>query len=59
MLPDTSGLAELAVPILVWALATVEPIAKSTISGSVEIQCRLNVLVFVVIPVLSKKLANT
>ena len=43
-LPDASGVTELAVPILVWALASVEV----TASSSVQIQSRPNVLVVVV-----------
>ena len=56
MLPDASGFTDWAVPILVWAFATVEPIAKTISSGSVEIQSRPNVLVFVLITLLHKKL---
>ena len=56
MLLDASGFTDWAVPILVWAFATVEPIAKTTRSGTVEIQSRPNVLVFVLMPLLPKKL---
>jgi hypothetical protein len=38
----------LAVPIRVWALAAVEPIAKATTSGSAEIQRPPNFPVFVI-----------
>ena len=54
MLPDASGFTELAVPILVWAFATVELIAKSNTSGSAEMQSRPNVLVLVLIALLPK-----
>jgi hypothetical protein len=46
MLPDASGCTEVADPI-VWAFATVEPIAMNTTSGTAEIESRPNVLVFV------------
>ena len=54
MLPDASGFTELAVPILVWAFATVAVIAKSNTSGSAEMQSRPNVLVLVLIALLPK-----
>ena len=53
MLPDASGVTELAVPILVWALATIGA-AKNTTSDSAEIQCRPSVLVIVVTTFLLK-----
>lgn len=57
-LPEASGFTELAVPILVWAFATVEAIAKSTISGSAEMESRPNVLMFVLMALLPKKLTK-
>jgi hypothetical protein len=54
MLPDASGFTELAVPILVWAFATVEVIAKSNTSCSAEMQGRPNALVLVLIALLPK-----
>ena len=47
MLPVASGFTELAAPILVWALAAVELIVKTTTSGSTEIQRPPNFPVFV------------
>jgi hypothetical protein len=56
MLPDASGFTELAVPILVWAFAAVEPIARNTTSGSTEMQSRPNVPVLVLIALSLKQL---
>jgi hypothetical protein len=54
-LPDASGFTERAVPIALWALATVEAIATATTSDSVEIQSRPNILVVFIIALLFSK----
>jgi hypothetical protein len=51
-LPDASGFTEWAVPIVLWAFATVEPIVKTTTSDSAEIERRPNVPMFFLIALL-------
>jgi hypothetical protein len=52
MLPDASGCTDWTDPILASALAAVGAAAKSTASGSAEVQSRPNVLLMVVMALL-------